>query len=132
MDGMEKNFCKDVNDSLKLVFDITSRIDERMKILIENNNDSKDKIDKLYDHQSSLINRIIILENKNHAQSITDIKTDLKILDEKVTHLTDRCVHVEREVNQTKNKWASIVDFVFKIGVVVIGSIILWKLGIKP
>lgn len=129
---MEEKFYKEVNDSLKLVFDITSRIDERMKVLVENNNDSKDKIEKLYEQQVVLLNRIIVLENKNNVQLMTDLKNEINIIEERVDHLSERLIHVEKEMNQSNSKWTAVVDFIFKVGVVVVGAIILWKLGIKP
>lgn len=129
---MEENFYREMNDSLKLVFDITSRIDERMKVLVESNNESKDKIEKLYDQQMAILNRITVVENRNSTQLINDLKNDVKIMDSKVEHLSERLIHVEKELSQNSNKWASVIDFIFKVGVVVIGSIILWKLGIKP
>jgi predicted nuclease with TOPRIM domain len=129
---MEEKFYKEVNDSLKLVFDITSRIDERMKVLIENNNESKDKIEKLFDQHVIMLNRLSVLENKNNNQLITDLKNEVNIIDGKVEHLSERLIHVEKEMSQTSSKWAGVVDFIFKVGVVVIGSIILWKLGLKP
>ena len=129
---MEENFYKEVHDSLKLVFDITSRIDERMKILIESNTEAKDKIEKLYEQQVTLLNRIVVVENKNNIQLVSDLKNEVNIIDGRVENLSERLIHVEKEINQTNNKWASVVDFIFKVGVVVIGSIILWKLGLKP
>jgi hypothetical protein len=122
----------DINESLKLVFDITSRIDERMKILIENNNDSKERIEKLFDQQIMLLNRITVLENKNSTQMVTELKNELTILDNKVDHLSERCIYLEKEVNQQGNKWTVLFDFTFKIGVMLVGSIILWKIGIQP
>jgi len=130
--NMEENFYKEVHDSLKLVFDITSRIDERMKILIESNTEAKDKIEKLYEQQVTLLNRIVVVENKNNIQLVSDLKNEVNIIDGRVENLSERLIHVEKEINQTNNKWASVVDFIFKVGVVVIGSIILWKLGLKP
>jgi hypothetical protein len=132
MEESMENRIMELNESLKLVFDITSRIDERMKILIENNNDSKERIEKLFDQQIILLNRITILENKNSAQMVTELKNELTILENKVDHLSDRCIHVEKEVNQQGNKWTTLLDFTFKIGVMLIGSIILWKIGLKP
>jgi len=129
---MEEKFYKEVNDSLKLVFDITSRIDERMKVLIENNNDSKEKIEKLYDQHIVMLNRIVIVENKNNGQLLNDLKAEVNIIESRVEHLSERLIHVEKELTQTTHKWTTVVDFIFKVGVVVIGSIILWKLGIKP
>ena len=129
---MEENFYAEVHDSLKLVFDITSRIDERMKALIENNNEAKDRIEKLYENQMVLINRITVLENKNSFQAVVDLKNEVNIMEGRVDHLSERLIHVEKEMNQANSKWAAVIDFIFKVGVVVIGAIILWKLGIKP
>lgn len=129
---MEENIYKEMNDSLKLVFDITSRIDERMKVLIENNSEAKDKIEKLYDQQVSLLGRITVVENRNSAQLITELNKEVDIIDSKVEHLSERLIHVEKELSQNTNKWATLIDFVFKIGITIIGAIILWKLGIKP
>ena len=128
---MEENLYREVSESLKLVFDITSRIDERMKVLIEKNNESKDKIEKLYDQQVTLLNRITILENKNNTQVINDLKNEVNIIDGRVEHLSERLVHVEKEIHQNNSKWANIIDFIFKLATVVVGSIILWKLGVK-
>jgi len=130
--NMEESFYKEVNDSLKLVFDITSRIDERMKILIENNIESKSKIEKLYEQQMTLLNRVVVVENKNSSQFISNLENDINIIEGKIEHLSEMLINVKNEINQNNNKWATIIDFIFKVGVVVTGSIILWKLGLKP
>jgi len=129
---MEENFYREVNDSLKNVFSITSRIDERMKVLVENHNESKEKIEKLCDNQVAILNRLTILENSNGTRAVYDLKEEFGKLERKVDDVAERLLHVEKDMTQTTNKWAAVVDFVFKVGVVVIGAIILWKLGIKP
>jgi predicted nuclease with TOPRIM domain len=129
---MEEKFYREVNDSLKMVFDITSRIDERMKVLVENNIDLRDKIEKLYDQHVAILNRLVVLENKNSLQVLGDLKTDINSLESKFENMSGRLIHVEKEVTQNNSKWTNIVDFIFKLGVVVIGGIILWKLGLKP
>lgn len=129
---MEENFYKEVNDSLKMVFDITSRIDERMKVLVENHNESKDKIEKLCDQQITLLNRLTILENKNGIEAMHELRNEVNTLDQKIEGISERLLYVEKEMTHSSNKWTSILDFIFKVGVVVIGSIILWKLGLKP
>jgi chromosome segregation ATPase len=129
---MEEKFYKEVNDSLKDVFDITSRIDERIKVLVENHNEAKEKIEKLCDQQIIMLNRLTILENKNGTKAMHDLKNDFDALEIKVTDISERLLHVEKDMAQTTGRWASIIDFVFKVGVMVIGAIILWKLGIKP
>jgi chromosome segregation ATPase len=130
---MDDPFYKEVSESLKLVFDLTSRIDERMKILIESNNDYKEKIEKLSVQHGEAIMRISILENKASSKELDSVKVeaDLEKVEEKMIHLTDRMSDVEKDIKSHSNKWSSMVDFIFKVGVIVIGGIILWKLGLK-
>lgn len=129
---MEEKLYIEVNESLKLVFDITSRIDERMKILLESHNEAKERIEKLYEQQATILNRIIVLENKNNAEALNDLGNEVNIINSKVEHLSERLIHVEKEMSQNSNKWAGFIDFIFKISVMIIGSVILWKLGLKP
>ncbi|MFY4731144.1 hypothetical protein [Nitrospira sp. BLG_2] len=129
---MEENSYREVNDSLKNVFAITSRIDERIKVLVEGHNESKEKIEKLCDNQIAILNRLIILENSNGNRVAHELKEQFGKLEHKVDDVSERLLHVEKDMTQATNKWAAVVDFVLKVGVVVIGAIILWKLGIKP
>lgn len=130
---------QEVNESMKLVFDLTSRIDERMKILIENNNESKERIEKLFDNQTLMLNRVSAVENKvgildskNTNAVWIELKKDLKNIESKVEGFNNRLLIVEKDMGTQSNKWANLIDFVFKIAQIVIGAIILWKIGIKP
>jgi uncharacterized protein Yka (UPF0111/DUF47 family) len=129
---MEEAFYKEFSDSLKMVFDITSRIDERMKALVEHNSETKERIEKLFDQQSILLNRVIILENKNGIQAIHDLKNDFTALEKQIDDLSERLIHIEKEITQHANKWTTLFDFGFKLAVMIVGGIILWKLGLKP
>lgn len=128
---MDDPFYKEVSESLKLVFDLTSRIDERMKILIESNNDYKEKIERLFIQHGETMMRINTLENKASSKELDLVKVDLEKVEEKMIHLTDRMSDVEKDIKSHSNKWTSMVDFIFKVGVIVIGGVILWKLGLK-
>jgi len=129
---MEENLYKEVNDALKNVFAITSRIDERMKMLVENHNEAKDKIEKLYDNQVAILNRLTVLENSNSSRAFHDLKDHFDKLESKINDMGERLFVAEKELTSTANKWGTILDFIFKVGTVVVGAIILWKLGIKP
>ncbi len=129
---MDQNYYKEVSDSLKLVFDLTIRIDERMKSLIANNEEAKEKIDKLFENQTALLGKVIILENKNASQFVEELKKEIDVIEGRVDHLADRLVDIEKDMQMHAGKWTSFFDFIFKIAVMVVGGIILWKLGLKP
>lgn len=125
---MEANLQR-LNDSVNQVFELSSRIDERLKSLVESNQESKERIEKLVVNQTNILTRIIVLENE--SKTIEDVKKDIKILEQQVDLLSERVIHVEKEVGAHSNKWTNLIDFGFKVGHIVIGAIILYKLGFK-
>lgn len=127
---MTQDHYKEVNDSLKLVFDLTSRIDERMKILVSNYEEAKVKIDKLADQQNAFLHKIVILETSKEA--VLDLKKELVVIENKVEDFSERLMYVEKEIQSHASKWATFFDFIFKIAIIVVGALILWKLGLKP
>jgi len=129
---MNDKYYEEFSSSLKLVFDLTSRIDERIKTLVEDNNESKTKLEKLADAQNDFLSRVIILENKNGAREIAELKNDINSVEGQLNRLIIRMADVEKDTKHHATKWSNISDFLFKIGVAIIGGLILWKLGIKP
>lgn len=123
---------RELTESLKSVFDLTSRIDERLKSLIESNSESKERIEKLVDNQTTMLNRLTVLENKNYSSEITLLKNNIDVLEAQVDSIVNRVSSIENSIESHTTKWTMILDFAFKIAVVVISGIILWKMGIKP
>lgn len=124
---MDNKFYQEVSEALKSVSDITSRIDERMKILIENNNESRERIEKLMESQNTMFTRVGILETKNGSE----LKSDFKNLEQKVNFLSTKIDIMEKDFNHHSNNWKSIADFVFKVGVILVSGFLLWKFGLK-
>lgn len=133
---MDEFSYKELNNSLKAVSDITTRIEERTKILIEDNNIFKSRFEKMAEIQASLVARLGIIES---SHDISNIKNDIIALQEKIEYLSGKSIKIEQDISQMEksigqqdNKWANVIDFLYKVATVVIGAIILWKLGIKP
>lgn len=133
---MENEFYKELTNSLKIVSDVTTRIDERVKVLVEDNNVFKGRFEKMSELQSALISRLSILESDHN---VSDLKNDVTTLNDRVEGLSIKLIkleqdvyNIERNLGQHDNRWTNIIDFLYKIGTIVVGSIILWKLGIKP
>jgi len=133
---MDEIAYKELSNSLKSVSDVTARIDERVKVLVEDNNIFKARFEKVSENQITLVARLSILEGNSDVDSI---KSDIIALQEKVEYLSGKSIKIEQDINmmeksigQQDNKWANVIDFLYKVATVVIGAIILWKLGIKP
>ena len=72
------------NDFMKMIHDVTSRIDERVKILVSNLEDTNTRFEKILDNQALLYNRVSLLESRDYSS----IKNDL-------TNLSERLIAIE-------------------------------------
>lgn len=127
MPDVNERFYQQVSESIKLVFDLTSRIDERVKILIEQHNEANHRIEKLMERHEGIMTRISVLENRNNnnfKDEIAEIRKEQKVLEIKLTALEMTSSHHD-------NKWKVVGDAVFKIGIAIVGGFIAWKLGIN-
>src|SRR5690348_4123395 len=78
---MDDKFYHEVSESMKLMYDLTSRIDERVKNLVETQGEINDRIDKLVEKQENISSRISVLENKNGVhKDISVLTSDVKEL----------------------------------------------------
>jgi hypothetical protein len=132
---MDEISYKELAQALNGVSDITTRIDERVKILVEDNNVFKTRFERVAEIQSALVSRLSIIES-NH--DVANVKNDIVSLQEKIEFLSSKFIKIEQDMcvmgktlNNNEYRWANIVDFLYKLSTIVIGAIILWKLGIK-
>lgn len=133
---MDDSYYRELTESLKGVSDVTARIDERVKVLVEDNNLFKSRFEKITESQTSLVSRLSALEGN---RDVVNIKNDIVLLQERLEYLSGKTIAIEQNMNlmeksmvQHDSRWANIIDFFYKIGTIVIGAIILYKLGIKP
>lgn len=140
-----------MTDSIKSVFDLTSRIDERVKRLVERQNDADIRYDKVLELLQQLVNRVAILESKDISKvdineinkrvaimesfeakhdvedigakhGIEDIKQKIHTLDLRVEAINMRTVTQE-------GRWAKLFDLVFKLTIMLIGGYLLFRFG---
>lgn len=135
MAEMSEQFYRQVSDSIKLVFDLTSRIDERVKLLVEQHNESSDRIEKLVERQESTATRLSVLENKNGSlylkEDFNDLRKDYRLLESKFGLQENKLIALEQSNNSQEKRWSLIIDIFFKILVTISGAVLLWKFGIK-
>lgn len=137
-----------VNESIKSVFDLTSRIDERVKMLVERQGDLEEQLDKAIDNQQQILSRVSVLESRDATpiatankaeiheikqrvaimessgskQDIEDIKQKIHLLDLRVESINMRTANQE-------SRWAKLFDLVFKLTIMLIGGYLLFKFG---
>lgn len=147
--NLSEQFYNQVSDSIKMVFDLTSRIDERVKMLIAQQKEADQKIEKVYQKNNDLMSRIVVLESKD-TQSVRgdlqslqqrvaimessekgkEIKKDIDSIERKLRELELKTQTLSMRTDSSESKWAKIIDFVIKLGWAVLAAYILYKLGL--
>jgi len=137
-----------VNESIKSVFDLSSRIDERVKMLVERQSSHEEQLDKAIDNQQQIIQRITVLESKDvvhiataNKDNISDInkrvaimessgsKQDIEDLKQKIHLLDLRVESINMRTANQEGRWAKLFDLVFKLTIMLIGGYLLFKFG---
>jgi len=141
----EQSFAS-VSDAIQTVFDLTSRIDERVKMLITHQNEIDLRLEKLLDMHQQILHRITAIESKN----LNAIEDDLQNLNEKVAILeNDDCrgeiqelktkIHsfdlkqenITLRIGSHDGRWNKIFDSIWKFALMLIAGFILYKLGFQ-
>lgn len=130
MPGTSNN-TEQVNNSIKSIIELTTRIDERVQLVMRKQDGLEEKLE-------------------NHIEFLNELKIDLKLLDSKsgrtlqeevsriskeINEIKNKLDNVEKDSNNVNNNWKSVakgtLTFVVQIIWVVIAAYILYKLGIQ-
>jgi DNA anti-recombination protein RmuC len=116
-----------LTEDLKLVLDITSRLDERAKIIA----DGQQKIDNRLDHfandYNNLVSKVRVLESKN----IGKIIDDLKDLEERISRMRGRVEKLEDHKEGITDKLKLASSYIFQGSFIILVCYILYRLGLS-
>lgn len=135
------------SESIQMVFDLTSRTDERVKMIIEHQKEIEEQIEKLIIRTDSISHRLSIID----ANDFASIKNNLHSLREKVAVITNdnsykelielrakiQSIELKAENIQIRlgfhdHRWSQIFDLIWKMALMCIAGYILYKLGLQP
>lgn len=147
---MEKTFVEksynQMTESIQGLLDITSRVDERVKLMMQKQEILEAKIDKSIHYYNELKTKVSILESKELPEQLSenidklredvrDMQLKMQTMDahqDKSTHgLELRLQKLEDVVTRRENTWGKIVDNFFKVGFIILASYVLYKMGIQ-
>jgi|APGre2960657373_1045057.scaffolds.fasta_scaffold00225_24 chromosome segregation ATPase len=103
-------FHLEMQSSINNVLDITSRIDERLKILYEKDDEYRENFQKLFGDISEILQRLA-----TNDALMPNIVDDLNNLKEKVHELEIKMSNVHSSMKDHDDKWSKMVDWIFKI-----------------
>ncbi len=120
MDELKEYYIQ-VSQALTAVREMTGRIDDRMKTLIEKIDEQKIKLDHLVADVEEMNTRVSVLEMKK--DNINEVTSDLHRLEVKVAALE---IHHQR---QGESKFSAVGDVIIKVIWAVAAVMVIYKLG---
>ena len=96
----DDHFRKDLQTEIKLVLEMTARVDERVKLVVEKQSEMTHRLNGFIDSHNALLNRVSVIEAKN-GNGMHEVKNKVDGIVERVVKLeADQTnVHVERIEN---------------------------------
>jgi hypothetical protein len=113
---------KNIRDSIESVINMVSRIDERIKILYEKDDEYKNNLDLVSEDIRSILQRVASMETTIHSDDIEAIRRKMHELDIRTSNL-------DLSLSNHSDKWSKTVDWIFKIVLTFISTYAAYKLG---
>lgn len=104
------NFQLEMQSSINNVLDITSRIDERLKILYEKDEEYRKNFQILFGDISEILQRLA-----TNDALMPNIVDDLNNLKDKVHELEIKMSNVNSSMKDHDDKWSKMIDWIFKV-----------------
>ena len=123
-------YYKEVSESIKCIFDLTSRIDERVKNAVSRQELIDKKVDEKLERFNNIEARLQVVENvKKDLDTLRD--TELSSLRDAIHTLDLKIQECAIATKGQENKWRTALNFAVQIAWVILASYLLLKLGIQ-
>lgn len=120
---------ENIESTLQKIYDLFSRLDERVKIIVEKNNDNEDKIEELRDelNESLMEFRKELLEVDGE-----EIFDRIKLIEKTQYNFDNELTRFQNTHESKKKTWTNLFDFLSRIIWTIITAYLLYKLGLQP
>lgn len=149
MEDLSTKILSQTTDSIQKLFDITTRIDERVKTCIDRCHILEEKIQEIVEVNFGIKESLAVLKSQDSYGVLGDVNSDIHKLQNKLDHLEqtsegfrninvdvhelqNKLSHLEQTSEGFKSNWDAIVKFIVQIIWLVVGAWILFKLGLAP
>lgn len=111
--------------TIRSLFELTSRIDERVKAINENNLKIEKRFDAYLEAHNQLLQRITALESKNG----TEIKRNVEDLSNRMRDMEQKFISIDIIARNHQNRWEKIFEQGTKLIMAIAAAFIIWKAG---
>lgn len=120
-----ENYYIQVSDSIKSIYELTTRVDERQQLMMSKVEQLEKKIDSVVSEYRDLEGRMRVIESKDGGTAdISNIKEMLHRHDVRLQAL-------EISTQGQEGRWKTIASFGIQLVWVLLAAYLLYKLGIQ-
>ena len=112
------------SENIQKLFDLSTRIDERVKSIQINQANLEERIDVLCESQHATMQKLAILESRDLNVKILECEKEASLFDR-------RLIAVESASGQNQDRWNKIMTFVIQLVWVILAAWLLLKLNIQ-
>lgn len=123
------------SENIQKLFDLSTRIDERVKNIQSNQIFTDQKLKDLLDSHHLSMQKIAVLESKDSRfldGKIMESEKEIDLLDKTVSVLEKRIITLESSTGQNQDRWNRIMNFAIQLVWVVLAAWLLTKLNLQP
>jgi chromosome segregation ATPase len=142
----QEQFNRQFNDSIKLLCDLTSRMEERIKNNNDQLNDIKEALSDIKQSVNDFNSRIMLIE----AEKVSELKKQFTESEKTTIVLKNDCEYIKKAIieleqivqehtlemeavikksSDTESKLGKIIDYVWKLGFLLLSGYIYYKFG---
>lgn len=132
------NSNEQVNNSIKSIIELTTRIDERVQLMMKKQESFEAKIDGNIQHLNELKTEVKLLDSKSGKslqEEVSNLSEEVATLSQDFGRIKSKIERITEESNKKENNWQAVVkgalSFIVQIIWVVVASYLLYKLGIQ-
>lgn len=155
---VNEKLTQEITDAMKALFDLTARIDERVKMLVISNekihnlfNSLEDKVGYATEKSALVAEKVAVVELKTTdirsemnmmrsefkekiKEEIVAIEDDHEAIEkdiEKITQIETRIAFLEKSSNSQENRWKMVVGYVIQTAWILVVCYLLYKLNLQ-
>ena len=116
------------SDNIQKLFDLSTRIDERVKSVQTNQDNLSHRLDEVVQHSMLAAQKIAVLESKETEDHVDD---EVTLCQKAITEMDKRLYMLESKSSIHTEKWNKIANFVVHLIWVVLAAYVLTKLNLQ-
>jgi len=127
LDDISVQILAQSSENIQKLFDLSTRIDERVKAIQSNQSSLETRISTLVESNYIVMQKIAVLESKDFRlfdTKITECEKENTVLDK-------RLIIVESSNGQSQDRWNKIMSFVIQLVWVILAAWLLMKLNLQ-